>query len=85
MSALHRFTAASAEKGLPAAWPRLRDLGSYLAVWAKAYVAAYRAAGLYDQLKGLSNAELNRRGLSRSTLGWDIAQFVDRHNGVPRC
>jgi hypothetical protein len=85
MSTLHRFTAASAETRLQAAWPRLRGFGSYLAAWARACVAAYRAAALYERLKGLSNADLNRRGLSRSTLAWDIAQFVDRHDGAHRC
>jgi hypothetical protein len=34
----------------------------------------YAAAGIYEQLSRLSDAELNRRGLSRDTLARDIVQ-----------
>ncbi|HEY1245655.1 MAG TPA: hypothetical protein VGF29_12595 [Hyphomicrobiaceae bacterium] len=65
--------------------------GSRLAEWAAEWCAAWgqtcadycRAAALYEGLRRLSDAELNRRRLSRATLARDIAQACDRSNGGP--
>jgi hypothetical protein len=38
---------------------------TYLAAWIETCAAYYKAAALYDQVSGLSDAELHRRGLSR--------------------
>jgi hypothetical protein len=38
----------------------------------------YAAATLYDELSRLSDAELNRRGLSRDTLARDALAACDR-------
>jgi hypothetical protein len=37
----------------------------------------YAAATMYDEMRGLSDAELNRRGLSRKTLARDICKACD--------
>jgi hypothetical protein len=51
---------------------RLGALKAYLAELMESCMAYYEAAALYDQLSGLSNAELHRRGLSRETLARDV-------------
>ena len=43
-----------------------------VAAWIHTCVAYYEAAALYEQLSGLSNAELHRHGLSRETLARDV-------------
>lgn len=56
--------------------------------WAAAHASAwietcrdyYKAAAVYEQLSGLSDAELRRRGLSRATLASDIVRACDRAN-----
>lgn len=60
---------------------RLAALGAYLSACAKTCADYYEAATLYEQLSGLSDAELRRRRLSRASLGWEIAQACDRANG----
>ena len=55
----------------------------YLAAWFETCADYYRAASLYEQLAHLSDAELRRRGLRRSTLGWDLCQRCDRTNSPP--
>jgi hypothetical protein len=40
--------------------------------------AALAAAGLYEQLSALSDAELARRGLSRATLAEDVRATCER-------
>jgi hypothetical protein len=52
----------------PSLGSRLGALKTYLAAWIETCAAYYRAAALYDQLSGLSDAELHRRGFSRETL-----------------
>ena len=49
--------------------------------WIETCADYYAAAVLYDELSGLSDAELSRRGLSRDTLARDISQACDRTNG----
>jgi hypothetical protein len=47
-------------------------LKTQLVAWVETCVANYEAATLYDQLSGLSDTELHRRGLSRDTLARDV-------------
>ena len=51
---------------------RLTLLGRRIATWADACADYYAAAALYEQLRGLSDAELQRRGLLRETLARDL-------------
>jgi hypothetical protein len=60
---------------------RLAALGAHLSACAKTCADYYEAAMLYEQVSGLSDAELRRRGLSRAALGWEIAQACDRADG----
>ena len=60
---------------------RLGALWGYMVAWAETCADYYTAASLYDELSGLSDAELSRRGLSRDTLARDISQACDRTNG----
>ena len=71
---------------------RLSGLGSFLGArivdWITTAADYYTAATVYEQLVGLSDGQLHRRGLSRETLGWDIAQARDRpvpDGGWPPC
>ena len=50
----------------------LGDLKAYLAAWIKTCVDYYEAAAMYEQLSKLSDAELQRRRLSRATLARDV-------------
>ena len=50
---------------------------TYLAAWIETCAAYYEAAALYDQLSGLSDAELHRRGLSRETLARDVCDACE--------
>lgn len=71
------YTQAPAE-----AAPRLagwiRSAGQRIAAAATACADYYAAASLYEELRGLSDAELKRRGLSRDTLARDACQTCDR-------
>jgi hypothetical protein len=42
--------------------------------WATARANAIAAAAVYEHLSKLSDAELHRRGLSRSTLAGDVSR-----------
>src|SRR5262245_52559713 len=46
--------------------------------WIDSCADYYAAAAMYEQLSKLSNAELQRRGLSRDTLAQDVFQSCDR-------
>jgi hypothetical protein len=52
--------------------PRMRT-----AAWLRTCATYYRAAVMYERLAGLSNAELQRRGLSRATLARDVCEAYD--------
>jgi hypothetical protein len=56
----------------------LGALGSHLAAWVGTCADYYQAAALYDELSGLSDAELRRRGLSRATLAVDLSRGCHR-------
>ena len=47
----------------------LQALGGHVATWLRTCADHYAAAAMYEQLAGLSDAELRRRGLSRGDLG----------------
>jgi hypothetical protein len=51
----------------------IRQVGQRLEIWVEAYAAASATAALYEHLSRLSDAELHRRGLSRSTLARDVS------------
>ena len=47
------------------------------ASWLRTCANYWAAASLYDSLRGLSDAELHRRGLSRATLAQDVFRSCD--------
>jgi hypothetical protein len=61
---------------------RLRAIMAWLTVWINTSADAYAAAALYEHLSRLSDAELRRRGLSRSNLALD-AKEARSHPGRP--
>ena len=56
------------------------SFGTRIADWLATAADYYTAAAVYEQLSRLSDAELQRRGLSRATLASDICQACDRAN-----
>jgi hypothetical protein len=64
----------------PSLGAHLGALRSHLAAWVGTCADYHRAAALYDELSGFSNAELRRRGLSRATLAFDLSRGCDRTN-----
>ena len=60
--------------------PAPAALGTRVAGWLATAADYYTAATVYERLSGLSDAELQRRGLSRATLASDICQALDRAN-----
>ena len=58
--------------------PLLGKLWAKAAVWFRTCADYYHAAAAYEQLSGLSDAELRRRGLSRETLARDVVNIVIR-------
>jgi hypothetical protein len=56
---------------------RLSALAAYLATWCETCADYYEAATLFEELCRLSNAELQRRGLSRATLAQDVCTACD--------
>jgi hypothetical protein len=60
-------TLAGSRQGL--GW--IKTLLAHVVAWATTCAAYFRAAGAYEDLARLSDAELERRGLDRSTLGRD--------------
>ena len=65
----------------PSAPEWLKSVGQRVSAWASACADYYSAAALYDELRGLSDAELRRRGLSRDTLARDACQACDTLGG----
>ena len=56
---------------------RLGALAAYLATWCGTCADYYEAAALYEELSALSDAELQRRGLSRATLARYVSTACD--------
>jgi hypothetical protein len=67
--------AASSESAAPASW--IKSMGRRMSAWASTCADYYSAAAVHDELRGLSDAELQRRGLSRDTLARDVCQACD--------
>jgi hypothetical protein len=57
---------------------RLRAIMAWLTVWINTSADAYAAAALYEHLSRLSDAELRRRGLSRSDLAREAMEGRSR-------
>jgi hypothetical protein len=68
----HPEVSHSASYATAPLWDWIRQAGRGLGIWLQAFIAATETAALYDQLSRLSDAELHRRGLSRSTLSGDV-------------
>jgi hypothetical protein len=66
--------AASRDQLLRRAGRAFAKMAGWLATCAHYHAAAAR----YEELAGLSDAELKRRGLSRDTLAKDICESTDR-------
>jgi hypothetical protein len=60
------------ETSQPSLGARFGTFKTHVAAWIETCVAYCAASALYEQLSGLSNAELHRRGLSRETLARDV-------------
>lgn len=58
----------------------VRWIAAQASAWIETCADYYAAAAIYSQLSSLSDAELQRRGLSRATLASDIARACDRTN-----
>ena len=56
----------------------VQSLGRHVAVWVRTCADYHAAAAMYEQRSGLSDAELQRRGLSRANLGRDACTACDR-------
>ena len=56
-----------------------RRRAARIASWLRTCTDYYAASALYEQLNRLSDAELHRRGLNRSTLARNIFDSVE-HN-----
>jgi len=56
----------------------LSALAGRLVAWCGTCVDYYQAAAFYEELSALSDAELQRRGLSRATLGRDVCAACGR-------
>lgn len=69
---------ADATEGHLRGW--LASLRTHVAAWVATCAAYYDAATTYERLSGLSNAELQRRGLSRETLARDICEACERRD-----
>jgi hypothetical protein len=52
----------------------VKSLINGIASWLTSCADLWTAAALYESLRGLSDAELHRRGLSRDTLVRDVMQ-----------
>ena len=65
------------ETSQPSLGTRFGAFKAHVAAWIQTCVAYYEAAALYDQLSGLSNAELHRHGLSRETLARDVCDACE--------
>jgi hypothetical protein len=74
-----RRPSSGVHRGAPGS--RLAEWVAEWRAWGETCADYYGAAGLYEGLRRLSDAELNRRRLSRATLARDIARTCDRSNG----
>ena len=68
----------------PSLGTRFGAFKTHVAAWIETCVSYYEAAALYEQLSGLSDAELHRRGLSRETLARDVCDACARNDTKSR-
>jgi hypothetical protein len=73
-------TAASLDGGKAGIGRTVTWAAAHASAWIETCRDYYKAAAVYEQLSGLSDAELRRRGLSRATLASDIVRACDRAN-----
>ena len=57
------------------------SFGERVKMWASTCADYYAAAALYEELRGLSDAELHKRGISRDTLAREVCKSCDRTAG----
>lgn len=77
-NALEAEAAASRSTGgLPFA-KRISSIARWIGDYIDVLAGYYAAAAMYEQLSRLSDAELQRRGLSRENLGRDVLAACDR-------
>jgi hypothetical protein len=69
--------AAAAERAA-SLFNSVKSLAKGIARWLQSCADYWVAAGLYESLRSLSEAELLRRGLSRDTLARDVIRSGDR-------
>ena len=69
---------ADGDEAIGLSWNgRLGALAAHLATWCETCADYYEAAALYEELSALSDAELERRGLSRATLARYVSAACD--------
>jgi hypothetical protein len=56
----------------------MRSIARRVVAWMETCADYYAAAAMYEQLSGLSDAELARRGLTRATLARHVVEAHDR-------
>jgi hypothetical protein len=61
----------------PQVFEVVSSLATRIACWIITAADYYSAAAVYEQLSRLSDAELQRRGLSRATLARDVVRSCD--------
>jgi hypothetical protein len=66
-------TATSAGERAASPFTLVRSLTKGIASWVQGTADRWEAAALYDALRGLSDAELHKRGFSRDTLFRDVS------------
>lgn len=69
---MHTPLAPSLDDSRSRAWELIARLYARVADWIETAADRYAAAAMYEQLSKLSDAELQRRGLSRATLACDV-------------
>jgi hypothetical protein len=73
-------TAAGLNGGRAGIGHAVRRTAAWASAWIETCTDYYWAAAIYERLSGLSDAELRRRGLSRTTLASEIVKACDRTN-----
>jgi hypothetical protein len=58
------------------------SLAKRFAVWMDTCADYWAAAALYEEMRGLSDTELRRRGLSRDALAHHACRACDRSAGI---
>src|SRR5262245_12244007 len=60
----------------------IESVRSHLMAWIETSADYYAAAAIYEELSGLSDTELTRRGLSRENLARDVCSVRGRNAGA---